>query len=90
MTGFETKRRAGRDAFLERGREHERLERRARLALALHREVELRLAVVVAADHREHAAVARVDRDERGATARRARSSHFAIAVARVLLHAAG
>jgi hypothetical protein len=34
-----------------------RLERRARLALALHREVELALAVVRAADHREHFAV---------------------------------
>ena len=55
-----------RDALLERVREHERLERRARLALALHGEVELALVEVLAADHREHVAGARVDRDERG------------------------
>ena len=56
-----------RDVLLQRGREHERLERRARLPLALRREVELVLVVVRAADHREHRAGAlRVDRDERG------------------------
>ena len=42
-----------RDVVLERGREHERLERRARLPLALRRQVELVLVVVLAADHRD-------------------------------------
>jgi hypothetical protein len=44
----------------------EGLEGRARLAHALHGEVELALAVVVAADHRADGAVPWVDRDERG------------------------
>ena len=80
-------RRAGCDAFLERGREHERLERRARLPLALHREVELRLPVVLAADHREHATVARIHRDQR--RARRAGPVEpLRDRVACVLLHA--
>ena len=55
-----------RDSLAQRGREHERLEGRARLPLALDGQVELALAVVVAADHRLDRAVARVDRDERG------------------------
>ena len=61
--GVEARRR--RDALAQRGREHERLERRAGLADTLDGEVELALAVVVAADHRPHRAVPRVDRDER-------------------------
>ena len=59
-------RRGGGDPVLERGREHERLERRARLPLCLHGEVELALAEVPAADHRQDRAVARIERDERG------------------------
>ncbi len=55
-----------RDPLPERGGEHERLERGARLALGLRGEVELALAVVLAADHGEHLAVPRVDRDQRG------------------------
>ena len=62
-----------RDPLAERGREHERLEGRARLADALDGEVELALAVVVAADHRLDGAVARIDRDERGGRAVRVR-----------------
>ena len=70
VTGFETKRRRRRDPLRRARREHERLERRARLPLALDGEVELALVEVVAADHREHGAVARVDRDERRRRAR--------------------
>ena len=55
-----------RDPLAQRRREHERLEGRARLAHALHGEVELALAIVIAADHRLDRARARVDRDERG------------------------
>jgi hypothetical protein len=58
--------RGGRDAFLQRGREHERLERGACLPLALDGEVELALAEVVAAEHGEDSAVPGVDRNQRG------------------------
>jgi hypothetical protein len=51
---------------LEGGREHERLEGRARLPLALDGEVELALAEVAASDHGQDPSVPRVDRDERG------------------------
>ena len=50
-----------RDALLERGREHERLEGRARLPLSLHREVELALAEIVAAVHGNHFSGGRAD-----------------------------
>ena len=69
----------------QRGREHEGLERRARLPLALDGEVELALAVVVAADHRPHRAV-------RGSIATSAADgpsgsvSHFAMAARAGLL----
>ena len=59
------------DSLLQRGREHEGLERRPGLTLALRREVELALVVVLAAHHREHGAGARVERDERRGRARR-------------------
>ena len=59
-------RRPRRDALLQPRREDERLEGRARLALRLRGEVELALAEVPSPDHCDHAAVARVDRDERG------------------------
>ena len=49
--------------------EHERLERGAGLALALGREVERRLRVVVAADHRAHLAGLVLDRHHRRARA---------------------
>ena len=62
--GAGDERRRGRDALLQRGRERDRLEGRARLALALDREVELALVEVASAEHGEHAAVARVDGDE--------------------------
>ena len=55
--------------LLERLGEHERLERRARLALALGGEVERRAVVVVAADHRADLAGLVVDRHQRGARA---------------------
>ena len=54
-----------RDSLSQRLGEDERLERGARLPLALDGEVELALAVVVAADHRAHGPVTRIDRDER-------------------------
>ncbi len=66
-------RRRRRDPRPQRRGEHERLERRAGLALALGREVELTLVVVAAADHREHGAGVRVERDERGRRADRRR-----------------
>ena len=59
-------RRRRRDALLQPRREDERLEGRARLALRLRGEVELALAEVPSPDHCDDAAVARVDRDERG------------------------
>ena len=59
-------RRRRRDALLQRGRERERLERRARLPFSLNGEVELALVEVAPAEHRQHAAVARVGGDERG------------------------
>ena len=49
---------------LQRGREHERLERGSRLALALDREVELTRVEVAAAVHREHRPGRRVHRNE--------------------------
>ena len=57
--------RGRRDPLLERRGQHERLERRSRLALALDGEVELALPVAPAAHHREHVPVRRVDRHER-------------------------
>ena len=59
----------GRDALGQRLTEHERLERRPRLALALRREVERLGAVVVAAHHREHLAGVVLHGDERRARA---------------------
>ncbi len=53
------------DSRLERGGEHERLERRARLALTLRCQVELAVVVVAAADHRQHRTGVRVECDER-------------------------
>ena len=53
-----------RDAFAHRGREHDRLERRAWLALGLGGEVELALMEVPASEHRSHGAGLRLDRDE--------------------------
>ena len=64
-TGCDSKCVAGETPVGKRRRQHERLERRARLALALDGEVELALAVVRAADHREHRARVVVDRHER-------------------------
>ena len=57
--------RRGRDPLRERRREHERLEGRAGLPLALDGEVELALREARAADHREDVARPRIDRDER-------------------------
>ena len=62
--GLRIERRQRRQALVQRGREHDRLERRARLALGLRREVELARAEVGAAEHRLHRAVPRIDRDE--------------------------
>ena len=58
-------------ARLERGRVDERLERRARLPLRLHRAVEMALVEVAAADHRAHVAGRRVERDQRRLQRRR-------------------
>ena len=87
MTGSDSNVVAGEIPSRERRREHERLERRPGLALALDGEVELALAVVAAADHREDRAAVRVDRDERG---RRAVGfgSHFCDRLLRELLEA--
>ena len=57
--------RARRVALLQRGDEHERLEGRSRLALALGGQVELVLVVVLPAHHRLDLPVTRVDGDER-------------------------
>src|SRR4051794_25808825 len=56
---------------LERLGKDERLERRARLALALSREVERLLGVVAPADHRADLAGVVVDGDERSRRAQR-------------------
>ena len=61
--------RGGGDALLHRLGEHERLEGRAGLALALGGEVERRGVVVVAADHRPDLAGLVLDRHQRGARA---------------------
>ena len=61
------------NALLQRGRKHEGLEGGARLPLALHGEIELALAEVVAAEHGEDAAVARIDRHQRRRRAGRVR-----------------
>ena len=66
LLGFRAVDVRGRDALAERGDEGERLHRRSGLALAVGRQVERRLVVVVAADHREHAAGRVVDHDDRG------------------------
>src|SRR5205814_10067883 len=55
-----------RDSFLQGGREDERLERRSRLTLALHGEIELTLVEASSAVHRDDGTVRRVDRDECG------------------------
>ena len=57
--------RVGVHAAVQRGHQRHRLERRARLAVALGGEVELRLAVVRRRRHREDLAVARVDGHDR-------------------------
>ena len=49
----------------DRRQQHDRLERRARLAVALRRVVELLPVVVLAGGHRDDVAVAGVDRDDR-------------------------
>ena len=72
-TGFDANVESGEIPSFERRREHERLERRARLPLALHREVELARVEAAAAVHRDDRAVRRVDRDERGLRPVRAR-----------------
>ena len=59
-------RRDGRNAFVHRRREDDRLERGAGLTLGLRREVELALAEVPPAEHRPHRTRAWIDRDERG------------------------
>ena len=69
-----------RDPLPEGAREHDRLERRARLALGLGREVELAPPEVRSAEHRLHAARPRVDRDERGRRAVRILRDTFSIA----------
>ena len=58
--------RHGRDAFVHRRREDDRLERRSRLTLRLSGEVELALTEVASTEHGLDGAVARVDRDESG------------------------
>ena len=77
-----------RDAFLERGRVDERLERGSRLALTLRREVELVLVVIRAADHREYRAgvVLRVDRHERDRRVDAVRRQHRRDRLARDVL----
>ena len=55
----------GVDAVAQRRHQRHRLERRARLALALGGEVELGVGVVARRGHREDVAVARVDRHQR-------------------------
>ena len=68
-----------RDPAGQRGREHEGLERRPRLSLALGGEVELALREARPADHREHSAVSRVDRDKAACGPSRS-GSHLSIA----------
>src|SRR5581483_6395370 len=63
--GLRHERRRWRDPLLQRCREGERLEGRARLALALDGEVELALVEVPPAEHGQHAPVAWIDGDER-------------------------
>jgi hypothetical protein len=80
--------RVGPDAGLERRREHERLERAARLPVALVREVELFGVELPAAHHRLDGARLRIDRDERGVRVPRL-IEHRRHGVLRVLLELA-
>ena len=62
--GFRRQHRRGRDSLPEGGREHERLEGGAGLALALDGQVELAFVEIVAAVHGEYFPGSRPDRDE--------------------------
>ncbi len=87
MTGFESNVDSGEMPSLQRGREHERLERRAGLTLALHGEVELARVEAPPAVPSRDCAVRRVDRDERRLRPGRARQP-LVDRVARELLQA--